>query len=368
MRMRMTGPAFDRVWAEDGAVFFTDAHNHGLQALAWTYSDYLHTVPRLVAQIITALPLTWIAAALTIVASLLSGVIAMLILNAATSVLPRLWAMAVASSVVLTPILAVESLGNLANLQFSLLAVLAWLTAVSNSSRLWRAATATFALFTALTTPLAILVLPASVIAHGWRMAWRHPVVLPALIGCAVQTAAIVVGHTSPFLNPSIRPPLGLHFDAVINAGERLGLPAAVTVAMTGAAAITSSVVVWLAARVVPARRRVILGLLYATGALLVFCVIGGGKIIPRYGVAPSVLIFSIVALLLAEASIRRQLVAVALGLVVVAVWFPAAAVRLSGPSWNEQAAAYNSACTEGVEQVRIAWSPTGWGSTMLNC
>ncbi|WP_155763545.1 hypothetical protein [Mycobacterium asiaticum] len=52
--LRLLHPAF---FAEDGAIFLSQAHNRGLGALVQPYAGYLHLIPRLVAATLTPLPL-----------------------------------------------------------------------------------------------------------------------------------------------------------------------------------------------------------------------------------------------------------------------------------------------------------------------
>jgi len=46
-------------WAEDGSVFFRDAHELGASSLATPYSGYLHAYPRAVAYLASFAPLAW---------------------------------------------------------------------------------------------------------------------------------------------------------------------------------------------------------------------------------------------------------------------------------------------------------------------
>src|SRR4051812_11268649 len=46
---RPTEMKLPQFWAEDGLIFFTDAHNAGLKVIFSEYAGYLHLVPRCIA-------------------------------------------------------------------------------------------------------------------------------------------------------------------------------------------------------------------------------------------------------------------------------------------------------------------------------
>ncbi|MGH3990957.1 MAG: hypothetical protein ACRDSN_00660, partial [Pseudonocardiaceae bacterium] len=207
-RLVIAGPGVDRVWAEDGAVFWTDAKSSGLGAFGLTYSGYLHVFPRLITSFALLLPEAVFAKYIVVAVALTTGVLAVLVFAAARSAgATPIWAAAAGLWLALVPPARVESIGNLANAQWLLLACLAWLSVTAFAARVPRIATAVVAGLTALSTPLAVLVAPALVLVHGWRGGLRHPVTAPLLAGLVVQALAVVAGPASPFVNPAGRQP-----------------------------------------------------------------------------------------------------------------------------------------------------------------
>ena len=110
------------VWAEDGAVFLSDAHARGpWRSILSPYAGYLHVAPRTIVALIDYLPIGWQGVAVNVAAAAVQAGIACFAFhvvraNARGVLAPG----AVALAVVLAPV-GVETTVNLANLQWYLL-------------------------------------------------------------------------------------------------------------------------------------------------------------------------------------------------------------------------------------------------------
>lgn len=71
------GARLDHLWAEDGARWMVDAiRTPTLENLVTPYGGYLHTLPRLVAEVIALFPLEWTAALFAVSAAALRVMVA----------------------------------------------------------------------------------------------------------------------------------------------------------------------------------------------------------------------------------------------------------------------------------------------------
>ena len=125
----------DSVWAEDGAVFLAGALNDDLVgAVTTTYADYLHLVPRLLAELAALAPLEWAPELLSVLGATVVVLCAFIVWWASAAHLPdpRLRG-TLAAVVVLLPVVGYESLANLAYVSWFMLFASFWLL-------LWRPA------------------------------------------------------------------------------------------------------------------------------------------------------------------------------------------------------------------------------------
>src|SRR5690349_3099048 len=82
-RLLLAGNVFDRVWAEEGAVFLVDARAHGIGSLIYGYSGYGHLVPHALALIGSWLPLSAYAAFTVVSSAVVVGLLAWYVAGAA---------------------------------------------------------------------------------------------------------------------------------------------------------------------------------------------------------------------------------------------------------------------------------------------
>jgi hypothetical protein len=188
----LTGPVTDRLWAEDGTVFLGQGRQ--LRALMEPYGGYLHLVPRVLGAIGAWAPPRFWALFAVGAATVTLGVLAGLVFAWAASVTgSRGAAGLVALGMALVPALRFEVLGSIANLQWFLLCLALWALLIPPTRAPIASAGATLA--TALSTPLAVVLLPAALTAHG-RQAFRIPAVWALVAGLGVQAVTVLANPT----------------------------------------------------------------------------------------------------------------------------------------------------------------------------
>ena len=365
VRLQVTGDALDRVWAEDGRIFLGDSVHHGFASLWYVYSGYLHTTPRLLAFIGKALPLHDYAAYTVVVSAVVTGLLASYVYVVARRIIgSEAWALLPALGMALTPGLRLESLGNMANLQWLLIFAAFWALLVPpTSSPRSRVAASAITGLAALTSPLTLLVLPAAAL-HG-RRALRDWPVRTLLAGVAVQGLAHVLAPHSPggvVRHPGFSGSQLKGVTEVLSSGQgRIGWTTVVGVVIGLTLALA-----WWSAR---SQRRLV-SAAWGTGALVyVVTAVLQGFPAPRYEACAAMFVLAGIAML--GPRVDRRLIAVPLALLitVAVVRFPASAYRLSGPSWDSSVAAYRVQCQRHpASTIGIPLSPTGWGTVRLPC
>jgi hypothetical protein len=199
-------PLADTLWAEDGQLFLTDALEDPLGAILAPAGGYLHAIPRILAATAGALGLVSAAVVLSAGSALLITLLSCFVFFAAREVLPSPWQRAtIAGFVVLLPAAGFESLANAANLQFFFVFASFW--ALVDRPVTWPRAVAgsAIALATAMSTTLALLLVPLSLRGLLVNRRPHHRVTsLVFLMGVAVQAfivfRAVVLG-TDPTLS-----------------------------------------------------------------------------------------------------------------------------------------------------------------------
>ena len=358
-RLLMTGPAFDRVWAEDGAIFYSDAVRHGVGSIGLNYGGYAGVVPRLLAQLGTAFPERIFAPYAVIASVLTQGTLAAFVQRVAWRTTGSLAAsLTAAGALALAPALRGEALGNLANLQWFFLIAAAWALAMPlTSSRLAHGAAAAVGLLAALTTPLAVILIPIAFLRHG-KGAGKTPANLALLVGLAIQLLLILGGGKSE-ANPQPRHPAMHVVEYATTFFSEAAGPAVAPwrVAMLLGAAVIVAMAV-LCVRASSAR--------FAVGIAVTGVVLFGvsstltGAAESRYSAVAAMFLVSAAAIAWSGKPSTLSWALLALLAVQAGLAFPAVQQRLSGPSWSQQVAACTSART-----TSIAVSPAGWPLTV---
>jgi len=352
-RLLLTGPALDRLWAEDGSVFLARADD--ITALVETYSGYAHLVPRLVAAAGFLLPTEAWAVYATLAAVACVGGLAAFVYVAARIITGSRPASVLAASVLaLTPSLRFESLGSIANLQWFLLIAALWALLLPPHRMPKCAATITF--LAGGSTPLVALLIPAAVMTHG-RRAGRSPAVLGAMAGLCLQLVLITLGSDGPSgvgRAPSVPPDVWRRFlDYAGGVGVEVTAFMLIGVIAAGAAAMIRE----------PALRRVTAAFLVSALLLLIVTSLVTGAVVPRYVALATMVLLSVVAV--ATAATPWSWVGLAAVGVVCVVALPADPWRLSGASWSAEVGAWELRCATGSAPGALHSSPDGWSLTL---
>ena len=125
---RQTGaPAWDTIWAEDSYLFLDDALNDGPLSVLRPIGGYLYVGPRLIGLVLAALPLEWAAAGFALSAAVIVSCLSVYVFRASSELLPSpAYRAVLAAAMVLLPAAGMESLNNLANIQFFLFFAACW--------------------------------------------------------------------------------------------------------------------------------------------------------------------------------------------------------------------------------------------------
>lgn len=220
--LRMPGPVAGQLYAEDGRTFVGDWLTHGGWSL-WIepYAGYQHLVPRGIAWFtMTFLPVTWWAAAVNLLACLVVGAVAGLVFVFSRDVVAFLPArVAIGLVAVLTPIVGLEALGNLANLHWFLLYLGLWVLLTSPRTAWGAVGMCVVALLCTATEPQCAMFLPLAV----WKLIESRrnlPVVIAWSIGVIAQVVTTLV---SPRAVATDYPPVASTIEGyVLNAGMSL--------------------------------------------------------------------------------------------------------------------------------------------------
>ncbi|MFT7836151.1 hypothetical protein Q5530_08350 [Saccharothrix sp. BKS2] len=194
-----------RVWAEDGARFLLDGITQPFATnLVSPYGGYLHTIPRLAAELVSVLPLEWAATGFAVLAAVPRALVALVVFAASAGHLRSLPVrFAHAALVVVLPVGNSEPLDNVTNLHWFLLYGVFW-------ALLWRreprvpVAVVVFVVLATLSSPLVVLLIPVALL----RLALRRDLALPvAFLGAAaVQAVVMVFAERNPYSRDPVDP------------------------------------------------------------------------------------------------------------------------------------------------------------------
>ena len=196
--LRQTGtPSWRTIWAEDGSIYFQQAYRHGgLAVLFRGYGGYLQLPPRLLGGISAFIPIGQLALFLAVSAQVVNALLATFVYWASDGwITSRLARLALASLVVLMPVLVHENTATISNTIWTFVAVAPW-ALVSLAERPLAVSFRSIVAFLAATaTALAAIFVPLAIgyaLIRKTRATWM--VVIAFCTGLAVQAA--VVSHT----------------------------------------------------------------------------------------------------------------------------------------------------------------------------
>jgi hypothetical protein len=356
--------ALRTVWAEDGAIFLSQASTRGtLPALVHSYGGYYHTVPRLLAGLATLAPVRAAPAILSVSAALCVGAVAVLVYFASAGHLRSpLSRVLVAAVAVVVPVGQDEVLNSIANLHWYGLYALFWML-------VWvprrPAARVLAAVVVALVATSDILVLAFAPLAlfralrrddTGRRD--RHGLVLAALlgVGLVIQVSGLLTGSSSRQVSASPVTAVTGYISRAVPWGL-LGERAVGSTGTTKWAAMAA--LAWLLvalaagfawARLTRAAWSLALIAFLHSAAIYALPVVLSGYATPRYAVpAAMLLVTALVALLQPAGAGWRRAPALAFAVLLAAVWVVDLRVdnsRAHGPTWSDQLPAARQECT----------------------
>lgn len=177
-------PVWDSMVAEDGKIFLAQALNQPfLDTLATSYQGYLHTAPRLIAEVATRFPLEDAALVMSLAFALVVSLTSVYVFQASAAWIgsPLLRAV-IALAVPFLPVTAWQMGGTIANLHWYLLVGVFWAILCPWRTRWWLAIATALVLLTSLSDPLVAVFLPIGIVV-AVRARDRRAWVLP---GCIV--------------------------------------------------------------------------------------------------------------------------------------------------------------------------------------
>jgi hypothetical protein len=213
------GP-LNTVWAEDGSHFLADAYEKSfLGALTTSFNGYWHTIPRLLASVAPLFPVTYGPAILSVEAAALTSVVALFVFVASRAYFthPAL-RLLVSVPVVLATVGDGWVENNVATLQFPLLYGLFWLLLFVAQTNWGRIAQGVAVTLIALTSALAVLLVPLAIVRVVKRRDPSSWIMLAGLtIGSVIEVASPMLGGTSRsgIGTPRFNPLWGLYVYAV---------------------------------------------------------------------------------------------------------------------------------------------------------
>jgi len=378
----------DHMWAEDGARFLLDAKTVPLwRALFEPYVDsgYLHTIPRLGAELASHLPLSWTAAGIAIIAAMLRAGVALVVFTASGGVLrSKTLRFALAALIVVAPVGNAEAINNLANFHWFAFFGAFWLLWWRPVAR-WQVAFATVALFLAVTSSVLVVALAPLALVRFALPGWRQRIItLGYVVGLVIQA-------TTMLLVPRVA-----HFDVPLDPGAAaLGALSRVPlVAFAGsedigryyeefgywpfylALAVILALAV-LAFRWGNAPRVALAAVAFAYAVLIIWlslsqnwhwyadvlqpAVVLDGQ---RYSVVPCLLLLTVMAIGLDRIPKagwqRAAMVAMAVVLLAGIVrQVPISTGRLTGPGWQQSVVTARQACARGDAEGVLQLAPT---------
>lgn len=329
------------VWFEDATVFYRDALHLSLaESITKPYNGYAHALPRLLAEVGSWLPPEWYSAWAAASSTFVVSLLALFLYFASAPLLHAPIRQAIlAASLLVLPVLSLEVLAALCNLQWYLL--IACVFAVLFPVEQWSGIVvrAVIVVVAALTSPLSILLVPIAlyqlITFLRLRDMWRRFVVPVLYLGASMGQLLVYLHAEHHPIGDGVQPPLGSVLDDIAelySAGVVLygGLDTVVSTNLWisspwpgwVAAALVSALLLVKLRRARPTARWWIAGFALASVAVFVFTMVQRSERIEpalsfpptdsRYWVAPQFLL--LVALLVPPVVDRGLLVGSAPG------------------------------------------------------
>lgn len=193
---RLGWAGVNTIWAEDGAVFYQGAVNHPLSSFFEPYQGYLAVTPRIIAEVLAPLPVSWVAAANAAGFGLAMGLLAALAYRACRQLIRTPWLRLVPVAVIALCPVGDETWDSNANLMWPMFVVV-FLVLLWNPRRpVPIAAGAITAVLLTMTSPFGLLFAPVAV-ARIVALGRTRGSVIPAaaMAGALTQAAVMVADH-----------------------------------------------------------------------------------------------------------------------------------------------------------------------------
>ncbi|MET8757817.1 hypothetical protein [Lentzea sp. NPDC004782] len=376
----------DHLWAEDGARFMVDAvRSPALSNLIEPYGGYLHTLPRLVAQVVAVLPIEWTAAGFAVAAAVLRALVALVAFAGSKAYLKSTpLRFALAALVIVLPAGNSETLNNMSNLHWFLLYGAFWALLWRNAPRV---PVAVFVFLAAVSSPLVFVLAPIALVRLFLP---RKEVPVAFLAGLVVQAAAMVFATRTPYSHDEVDP-------VQVLLASLLRVP---VVAFTGSERVSEfypahgNLVILLALLVaaVPmaaglrfgdraGRALVLVAAAYSVIVIVACLVLNWSQALQvqapdvvmaaqRYSIAPCLFLFTAIFVGLDATPAATWERAVVGGsrwivgfLVVVSIFshLRAPETVLKGIPWDESLARARAECAAGAQEARLEHEPKGW-------
>ena len=374
---RIPGHLLNGIYAEDGEIFIADWLWRPKWSLFFSpYMGYLHLLPRILSGLVVILPVAWWGLATTVLACLTVGAVSAGVWLAARSLaLGRVLSAAVALVPVLSPLGAVEALGNLCNLHWYCLYLLVWVCCAGR--RLTRPYVwAVVVIVCCLTEIQAVILLP--LVAVIW---WRRRVAWPILAAWFIGTGAqLVCFLTAPRPrvpgHPSILGTILGYLENVVlgGFGERIAsLSRTLSLVRLGFVGILLVAFLVLAVKVLwsSSRRLLALCLFALSGVFWIMAMWSNNSLdfgltlfLFRWGTTASMVLAAAVAVVLSEVPWRpwiRAVVAVILVLLMLRGFYADISVRNGkAAEWPVSLQSSSASCAT-ARTTNVAIWPDGW-------
>jgi hypothetical protein len=361
--------AWKTIWAEDGTIFLAGAVDHGFGSFFHFYAGYLHTVPRIGALIAAALPLSIAPLVMTSYAVVITSICAATVESLSGAYVQARWIrVGLGLCFGFLPAIRVESIADMANLQFFLITASFWVLLVIPRTRAGRGLSVVYLAATAASTIVGFVMFPVALL----RLVDRRNR-LPAAVFVAVQIlhgiAVLVVHPGRQAMAGASLPNIARGYLYDVLSSQFFGGPFSnlhhkhLTVIVIGVVVIASAVLL-LVNRPHDAAGQLVVaaGALLLAGATYLLEAATQGAL-DRYVVLPAFLTLfgvGIVADVASRLKPTRPIAAVA-ALAVVLSWgfsFPVTPYRDTGPRWSPVYAQAQRACEGATGVVRLPVLP----------
>ena len=197
--LRIAGPSpATTIWAEDRTVFLVGALA-GPRHLFAPYAGYLQLLPRLIAQLVSFLPLPDAAAAFAIIGAVIAAAVALFVFHASAGHIRSAWLRGLlAAAVLLLPVAPLEIAGSGVDTPWYLLFALFWAALWRPRTRGGMALAGAVAFLAGASTPLALALAPLLIVRiAALRQIREHAVTAGLAAGLLLQLPVIHAAHNS---------------------------------------------------------------------------------------------------------------------------------------------------------------------------